>query len=196
VRSCGAAIIAATCELHTRFLCAARQTSARERVRTQPLQSDRASLGVAEAACEGILPAHMKRNEPITKIMTSDIETAHTGQKLSEVRRMLANNPYHHVPVVSGGKLIGMISASDMLTLSLAIYGVDERAVDAMLDAEHTIESVMTTKLTTISVKDTVRTAAELLGEGAYHSLPIVDDGKLVGLVTSTDVIRYLLAQY
>ena len=143
-----------------------------------------------------MLPAHMKRNESISKIMTTSIETVHTGQKLSEVRRMLANNPYHHVPVVSGGKLIGMISASDMLTLSLAIYGVDERAVDAMLDAEHTIESVMTTELTTISVKDTVRSAAELLGEGSYHSLPVVDEGKLSGLVTSTDVIRYLLAQY
>ncbi|MCA9696302.1 MAG: CBS domain-containing protein, partial [Myxococcales bacterium] len=31
---------------------------------------------------------------------------------------------------------------------------------------------------------------------GRFHSLPVVDDGKLVGLVTSTDVIKYLLAQY
>lgn len=138
----------------------------------------------------------MKRNEPISKIMTSSIETVHTGQKLSEVRRMLANNPYHHVPVVSGDQLVGMISASDMLSLSLAIYGVDERAVDAMLDAAHTIESVMSTKLTTITVKDTVRTAAELLAEGAYHSLPVVEGKTLVGLVTSTDVIKYLLDQY
>ena len=109
---------------------------------------------------------------------------------------MLANNPYHHVPVVSGEKLVGMISATDMVRLSLAIYGVDERAVDAMLDSQHTIESVMTKELTTIKAKDTVRTAAEVLGEGKFHSLPVVDGDKLVGLVTSTDVIRYLLAQY
>ena len=138
----------------------------------------------------------MKRNEPVSKIMTTDIQTVHTGQKLSEVRRMLANNPYHHVPVVSGEKLIGLISATDMVRLSLAIYGVDERAVDAMLDSQHTIESVMTTTLVTIAAKDTVRTAAEHLAEGRFHSLPVVDDGKLVGLVTSTDVIKYLLAQY
>lgn len=140
--------------------------------------------------------AAMKRNEPVSKIMTSNISTVHTGQKLSEVRRMLANNPYHHVPVVSGDKLVGIISASDMLKLSLAIYGVDERTVDAMLDSQHTIESVMSTKLNTIGGKDTVRTAAELLGEGNFHSLPVVDGDKLVGIVTSTDVIRYLLAQY
>ena len=138
----------------------------------------------------------MKRNEPVSKIMTSDIQTVHTGQKLSEVRRMLADNPYHHVPVVSGDKLVGIITATDMLRLSLAIYGVDERAVDAMLDSQHTIESVMTKDVQTIGVKDTVRSAAEVLGEGSFHSLPVVDGGKLVGLVTSTDLIRYLLAQY
>jgi CBS domain-containing protein len=138
----------------------------------------------------------MKRNEAITKIMTANVQTVHTGQKLSEVRRMLANNPYHHVPVVSGDKLIGMISASDMLRLSLAIYGVDEHAIDAMLDSQHSIESVMTRKLTTIGAKETVRRAAELLGEGTFHSLPVVEGEKLVGLVTSTDVIRYLLDQY
>lgn len=138
----------------------------------------------------------MKRNEPVSKIMTSDIRTVHVGQKLSEVRRLLADNPYHHVPVVSGEKLVGIITATDMLRLSLAIYGVDERAVDAMLDSQHTIESVMSTKLTTIKAKDTVRHAAGILSEGSFHSLPVVDGEKLVGLVTSTDLIRYLLAQY
>ncbi|MFV8750075.1 HPP family protein [Nannocystaceae bacterium ST9] len=139
----------------------------------------------------------MKRNEPVSHIMTRDLQTVHVGQKLSEVRRLLANNPYHHVPVVSGDKLIGLISSTDIVRLSLAIFGVDERAVDAMLDSQHTIESVMTRNLTTIAVKDTVRQAAELLAEGKYHSLPVVDEqGKLLGLVTSTDVIRYLLAQY
>jgi CBS domain-containing protein len=139
----------------------------------------------------------MKRNEPVSHIMTRDLQTVHVGQKLSEVRRMLANNPYHHVPVVSGDKLIGLISSTDMVRLSLSVYGVDERAFDAMLDTNHTIESVMTRNLQTIKVKDTVRSAAELLGEGTFHSLPVVDDeGRLQGLVTSTDVIRYLLAQY
>ena len=138
----------------------------------------------------------MKRSEPISKIMTTDVQTVHTAQKLSEVRRLLAGNAYHHVPVVSGKKLVGIISATDMLQLSLAIYGVDERALDAMLDSQHTIESVMTKTLTTLAAKDTVRTAAEVLAEGKFNSLPVVDGEDLVGLVTSTDLIRYLLSQY
>ena len=139
----------------------------------------------------------MKRNEPVHHIMTKDVETVHTGMKLSEVRQLLSEKPYHHVPVVSGKKLIGLISATDMVRLSLSLYGADQRAVDAMLDANHDIEGVMTKELTTIGHKDTVRAAAEQLSGGSFHALPVVDaDGNLEGIVTSTDVIKYLLDQY
>jgi CBS domain-containing protein len=41
-----------------------------------------------------------------------------------------------------------------------------------------------------------VRQAAEILAEGGFHSLPVVSGGKLVGIVTSTDLIKYLLSQF
>jgi len=139
----------------------------------------------------------MKRNERVTHIMTSDVDTVHTGMKLSEVRVMLAERPYHHVPVVSGKRLIGIISATDMVRLSLGLYGTDQRAVDAMLDANHSIEDVMTPAPKTMRVTQTVRDTAEMLSDGAFHAVPVVDDeGNLEGIVTSTDVIRYLLEQY
>ena len=55
----------------------------------------------------------------------------------------------------------------------------------------------MKTRLAMLQVTDTVRQAAELLVEGSYHCVPIVEgDDTLVGIVTSSDVIRYLLDQY
>ncbi len=139
----------------------------------------------------------MKRNVPISTIMSSDLFSVHTGQPLSEVRRLLAERPLHHVPVVSGKKLVGLISATDMLRLSFQAYGTDERTVDAVLDSQFSIDKVMTTRLVTLHHKRTIRDAAELLREGTFHSLPVVnDDGELVGIVTSTDLIRYHLDQY
>ncbi|MHA1571775.1 MAG: CBS domain-containing protein, partial [Alphaproteobacteria bacterium] len=42
-----------------------------------------------------------------------------------------------------------------------------------------------------------IRSAAELLSDGTRHSLPVVNgDGELVGIVTTTDLVKYLLAQY
>jgi CBS domain-containing protein len=139
----------------------------------------------------------MKRNVPVRTVMSTELSTVNVTDKVSEVRRLLAEQAFHHVPVVSGKKLVGMISATDMVKLSLSAYGADQRAVDAMLDHEFTIEQIMVKTLHTLGEKRTVREAAEMLGEGSYHSLPIVsDEGELVGMVTSTDIIRYLVDQY
>ena len=65
------------------------------------------------------------------------------------------------------------------------------------MTTEFSIEDVMTTALTTIDSMSTVREAAALLSSGDFHSLPIVGPGdELLGIVTSTDLIRYLLAQF
>lgn len=139
----------------------------------------------------------MKRNEPIKSIMATDPLAVNITQKLSEVRKLMSDEQIHHVPVVSGTKLVGLLSATDMVRLSFSAYGADQRAVDAMLDHEFTIEKVMNTELTTIKDSGTIRDAAKILREGAFHSLPVVDaDGSLVGIVTSTDLIRYLYDQY
>lgn len=139
----------------------------------------------------------MKRNEPVRSIMTADPVSVNVTQKLSEVRRTMADEKIHHVPVVSGRRMVGLLSATDMVRLSMSAYGTDPRAVDAMLDHEFTIEGVMNTDLVTITDTATVRDAAKKLRDGTFHSLPVLNaDGDLVGIVTSTDLVRYLLEQY
>jgi CBS domain-containing membrane protein len=139
----------------------------------------------------------MKRNEPLSTVMTKDPTTVNVTNKLSEVRKLMADGSIHHVPVVSGTKLVGLLSATDMVRLSFSAYGADARAVDAMLDHEFTIEKVMSTELTTLKTSQKVRDAAAVLSSGSFHSIPVVDDeGNLAGIVTSTDLIRYLAEQY
>ena len=138
----------------------------------------------------------MKQNEPVTKIMSADLKTVHLGQQMSDVRRMLANNPFDHVPVMSGETLIGMLSSSDVMRLTFDAGNADPRSVDAVLDNRFTVEGTMTKELVTVRPSDTIRRAAELLVKSSVHCLPVLDQGKLVGIVTSTDLIRYLLDQY
>jgi CBS domain-containing protein len=139
----------------------------------------------------------MKKNESITHIMSEAIKSVHTGQKLSEVRHMMTENGIHHVPVVSGSRLVGILSSTDLMKLSFGGYGGDERSLDAIMDHQFTIEDTMQKDVVTLKTSQTVRDAAEVLGEGNFHSLPVVDDSSnLKGIVTTTDLIRYLLAQY
>lgn len=141
----------------------------------------------------------MRKNVSIQQLMTpaAELETVHVEQPLSKVRQLLADTTVHHVPVVSGDKIIGLISATDMLKMTFTAYGGDERSFDAYLDHEFTIDGVMTKSLITLNKDQSVRDAAELLAEGTFHSLPVVDEeGKLVGMVTSTDLIKHLRELY
>ena len=135
----------------------------------------------------------MKRNEAVTKIMSKQPLTVHTGMKLSEVRAMFSEHGIHHLPVVSGEKLVGIISTTDIFRVAFGSSGAE---IDNTLDHTSSIEQVMSKNPATVATTDTVRTAAELLSEGAFHSLPVIEGEKLVGIVTSTDLIKYLLDQY
>lgn len=137
----------------------------------------------------------MKRNERISKIMTRDPIAVHTGQSVHDVQKLMIENRFHHVPVVSGKKLIGMISATD---LARATYEyADGGHSQAVLDGTRTIKDVMQGGLITIRESDTVKTAAETLAKDWFHSLPVVDDeDNLVGIVTTTDLLNYLVDQF
>ena len=139
----------------------------------------------------------MRHTEPVSHIMSTDVKSVHTAQKLSDVYALLSENRIHHVPVVNGSELIGMISSTDMMKLSLDAYGTPDTANAAFLDSQFPIEDVMSNAMVTVKPDDTIRAAAELLSKGSFHSLPVVGDGgALVGIVTTTDLVKYLLAQY
>ena len=65
--------------------------------------------------------------------------------------------------------------------------------MDAYIDHQFSIEGLMKTNLKTLSPKSTIAAAAEALSDGSFHAVPVVDEkDDLIGLVTSTDLIRYL----
>lgn len=137
----------------------------------------------------------MKRNEPVSHIMTKNPKTVHVGQKLSEVRELLIQGGFHHMPVVNGKKLVGIISATDILRVSYD-YDADTRGNDAVLDHTRTITDVMQAEPMTLGATASIRSAAQVFSKNWFHALPVVEDEELVGIVTTTDLMQYLLDQY
>lgn len=130
--------------------------------------------------------------------MSTKLVTAHHGDPISKVRQIIREHNIHHIPVVNGQQLIGIISNTDVLRVSFGdTFQTDERAVDAALDHTMTLEQLMQKDPVSVRENAPIREAAAILVEGNFHSLPVVSDNhKLVGLVTSTDLIRYLLEQF
>ena len=138
----------------------------------------------------------MRKNEPITTVMTRDPVTVNLANKPSDVRRIFTEHRFHHLPVVDGGKLVGIISSSDVLRFFADAWGTDARALDAAVDATFTLEQWMIPAPRALAETDTVRDAVRALSAGTFHAVPITGaTGQLVGIVTSTDLLRYLLEQ-
>ena len=137
----------------------------------------------------------MKKNVSIDHIMSTDLVTVHHGEPISKVRQIFADHPIHHLPVVSGTELVGMISWTDMVRMSFGdAFGEDERQVDAVLDHTHQLEDLMQKDPVTIDRRRGVRDAAQILSENDFHALPVVENGStLVGMVTSKDLMKFLL---
>ena len=138
----------------------------------------------------------MKKNESITKIMSTNLETIHDGEPVSKLRKVFEQDNIHHIPVVSGERLIGIVSWNDFMRISFGEFGNQSaKGLDNILDHTYKIHDVMKPNPITIDKAGTIREAARILGSHSFHALPVVDGEKLVGIVTSTDLINYLADQ-
>lgn len=138
----------------------------------------------------------MKKRTPVSSIMTSKMVTVGTNDDLRKVADLMKKHHIRHIPVVSGNKLVGVISQTDIMRLSFGnLFEGQAEADEAILDMLK-IEQVMVHHPKTVSPNDTIRDVATYLTQAEFHALPVVDDSKLVGIVTTTDVIKYLIDQY
>ncbi len=139
----------------------------------------------------------MKKNEPIKHIMTTNLTTITLMDSLSKVRAIFLEQHGHHLPVVEGDKLIGLLSFTDLQRIdSGELYKQDPKQADILLDNLSSIKETMTKELVTLTSNATVKDATEILASENFHAVPIVDNNKLAGLVTSTDLLKYYLNEY
>lgn len=139
----------------------------------------------------------MKQRMPISMIMSKDLITINKSDDLTTAERLFKRNNIRHIPVVNGSKIVGMLSYTDLLRISYAdAVDVYETEVDTMVYNMFTIEQVMAKNLIKVSPQATIKEVAEILSEREFHAIPVVDEEVLVGIVTTTDLINYLLEQY
>ncbi len=138
----------------------------------------------------------MKKRESISTIMTDSLVTVNLNDDLRKVKDIFAKGKFRHLPVMDGEKLVGMVSKNDIMRLSFGqVFDNQGDADEAVLDML-SIDQIMTHNITSIDVNATVKDAAEIFVSSKFHSLPVMQDGKVVGIVTSTDIIKYMLDQY
>jgi acetoin utilization protein AcuB len=129
--------------------------------------------------------------KPVSTIMTTKLITVSPSDSLTVVKEIFDNNNFHHIPVVRYKELVGMVSKSDFLLITHS--PLESNPIDNDILSKHLVEEIMTKRLATIEPEDQIGTAAEVLLSNMFHSVPVVKDGELVGLVTTFDIINYAI---
>jgi acetoin utilization protein AcuB len=121
-------------------------------------------------------------NEPISSIMTKKVVTVRPDDTLVEVNKILFEKHIHHIPVVDGHKLVGIITSFDLVKLGKCH---DEFAAIKVAD-------VMTRKVATLEPQEKIGAAAQVFLEKLFHGIPIVNESHdLVGIITTHDILKY-----
>lgn len=130
---------------------------------------------------------------PIAKIMSTNLITVNPKTTLLEIQTIFQEYAIHHLPVVDNRQIVGIISKEDFLNF------LCELMVEKDLEIKHNFQfhdwyakDIMTTKLAKLDSNDTIRTAIEVFKLNRLHALPVVDRMRLVGLVTTHDLIKEL----
>ena len=139
----------------------------------------------------------MKHKVPVSSIMTKNVIKLNLSDDLTKAEGLFKKHHIRHIPVVNGNTIIGMLSYTDLLRISFAdAIDDDEQEVDVTVYNMFSVEQVMARNLIKVNPETTIKEVAEILASKEFHALPVVEGDLLVGIVTTTDLIKYLIDQY
>lgn len=124
-------------------------------------------------------------------LMSRDVKTLGRNEKLSLADQLMRMERIRHLPVVDDdGAVVGIVSQRDLFRGALArAMGYGEHAQEKILEQLH-VKEVMTNDPVTIGPGTTLREAAALMLERRIGCLPVVDDGRLVGILSESDFLK------
>lgn len=127
----------------------------------------------------------------VSDIMITDLITVTLEDNLKEVANVFDNIKIRHVPVVSGETLLGMVSKSDVAMMKQFCQVLDSGDRALFEELESVSVKALMKKPVTIDTSGTIKEATDIFLKNHFHALPVVDGTKLVGIVTSTDLLKY-----
>jgi CBS domain-containing protein len=131
----------------------------------------------------------------VHEIMSKDIEVVDRNDNLRTVEDRMATKQLRHLPVLEQGEIVGIVTQRDLFKATMSsTMGYGEKAQQAYLQSVR-VKEIMVYPVVTVSPDISIAAAAEMMINKGIGCLPVVDDHRLIGIVTKTDLLRCLRAQ-
>ncbi len=129
----------------------------------------------------------------VADIMTPNPVTVTPRNAIRTAINLMREGGFRRLPVVDRGRLVGIITDRDLRRAANSPYVVREKWYDNFVLDHIEVGTCMTSDPVTVSPDDTVSQAARLIRDRKVGGLPVVADGQLVGIVTETDLLDFLI---
>lgn len=128
----------------------------------------------------------------VREIMMGNPVTLKPEDMLDLANDVISLGRIRHIPVVEDGSLVGLLSERDLIgRAATQIFGLRQKGKSALLKSV-LIKDVMKKKVLTIAPDTKIKDAAHLMADKKIGCVPVVSSGTLVGLVTTTNILRYV----
>ena len=133
----------------------------------------------------------MKTNS-IIEVMTKNVVCVTPDQYLLDVKHIYEKEKFHHhIPVEENGKLVGMVSLIDFM-YNISGAGISD---DNKVYRELKVKDIMTQNPFFLSTNSTIDDVSKMLAKGNYHAVPVLENDKIVGIVSTADIIKHFLSK-
>lgn len=122
----------------------------------------------------------------IEAIMSTNLITVAPSATLAEARTLMHDHRIHHIPVVDEGKLIGLVTLTNVLAATDSFLRDPQNRIHAN---EIVVKDAMVPDVATVDINASLRSAALFIEKHKIGCLPVMDDDKLVGIITDTDFV-------
>jgi CBS domain-containing protein len=155
-----------------------------------PIVEDEKSLKVAAIVTErDVLPTTDEVGATVSEVMSEDCVTATPGMMLSDVAKIMVRNKLRRLPVVSEDKVAGVVTQFDLLRF---LSRGEFRGVHAEENLSVRVSDVMSGEVVSVSPRQDLACVISLVKETGLGGFPVIEKGKLVGIVTTVDIIRHI----
>jgi len=128
----------------------------------------------------------------VRDLMQRDVVTLKLGDSLGLAEDIMELGRIRHLPVTSGGVVVGVVSQRDLYRAAVSSMLRMSRSAERQWLAEIPVHNVMSDDVYTIEPDASVQRAVDVMLTRRIGCLPVVEHGKLVGLLSETDCLRYL----